>query len=627
MDSIHTPHLERDRLLQQAQDLRLAARLPEALATLERLERDFPRFSRLHEERGQCFLELRNVSAAVGTFIQAVNLNPTLPNSWHALEQLFRHAGDAAAAATAAERLAMLGQLPAEVVQASSLMADGDLDPAAGILRHYLDRDPHNVGVQRLLARICLDQGNWPEAEHRLQRVLQLAADFAPARLDYGLVLLQQQKHRQARDQAKHLLNVDPTNREYRKLYGAACLGLGDYAPVVDLYSGLLAEIPATGREAAELRLWRGNALKTIGRTEDAVADYRAAIRAHPDAAVAWYSLANLKVHRFSPSDVAEMRDAEACSKTPPMDRVYLCFALGKALEDAGDYAAAWSYYARGNALKRTHCAYRPEDLDRTCHQQQEIGTAAFFQTRSGWGSNYDSPIFIVGMPRSGSTLVEQILASHSAIEGTSELAELGQYATELTSLGDLNPESARQLGRRYLEETQIYRTMGRPYFIDKMPNNFLHVGLIQLILPQAKIIDVRREPMACCFGNLKQLFGSNNQPFTYDVQEVTHYTRCYLKLMRHWDSVLPGRVLRVHYEDLIDDLEGSVRRILQYCGLPFEPGCLSFYQTPRSVRTASSQQVREPLSRDSLDHWRHFEQWLAPLKDALGDARFSYRE
>jgi hypothetical protein len=331
------------------------------------------------------------------------------------------------------------------------------------------------------------------------------------------------------------------------------------------------------------------------------------------------------------------MRIEEAAPATSAFDRVHLCFALGKALEDRGETGEAWAYYARGNALKRDESRYRPEILETNTRKQIEVCTRGFFETRTGWGDPRPDPIFVVGLPRSGSTLIEQILASHSEVEGTFELPDIQRIVLELQgrepdldnprypgALNDLSADEVRELGERYLAGTQPYRT-GRPFFVDKNPNNFRHIGLIQLILPNAKIIDARREPMACCFSNLKQLF-ANGQEFAYSAEDIARYYRTYLELMRHWDAALPGRVHRVIHEDVVDDLETSVRGLLGYCGLAFEPACLAFHQTQRSVRTPSSEQVRRPIYRDGLDQWTRFEAWLDPLKVALGDARETWR-
>lgn len=631
---------ERDALFEEARDLRSRQRLPEALATLARLQILDPLFSRLYQERGHCHVLLRDAPAAIDALCEAVRLNPTLPASWDMLEQLYRMLGDTAQAAMAAQRLAILKQLPSKVVVANSLFADGDLLSAEEVIRDYLCEDGDNVGALRLLARIRQDCDAFGEAEVLLKSVLDRAPDYHAARLDYAMLLLQQQKHLQARREARHLLGHDPDNREYLKYYGAACVGLGDHEPVIDLYERLLAGQPQSGAEVADLRLWRANALKVTGRQQEAVADYQASLMARPDFGVAWFSLANLKTYRFADGEIARMRAAESGPAVQDMDRIYLCFALGKALEDRGDYVSSWHYYERGNALRRAAGRYRPDVAESCAYRTKQAFTAEFFAARADWGMADPAPIFILGMPRSGSTLIEQILASHSCVEGTQELTEIGRYAGELCDadpdcglplhperLQRLTAEDARALGERFLAETRTHRRLGRPFFIDKMPNNFWHIGLIHLILPRSTIVDVRREPMGCCFGNLKQLFGTTNQEFSYGIDDIARHYRLYLDLMRHWDQVLPGRVLRVRYEDVVEDLEGSVRCMLEHIALPFEPACLSFHETRRSVRTPSSEQVRQPIGREGLAQWQHYAPWLAPLRDALGDALTGYRD
>ncbi|WP_369825766.1 sulfotransferase [Caulobacter sp. BP25] len=370
-----------------------------------------------------------------------------------------------------------------------------------------------------------------------------------------------------------------------------------------------------------------------MGRGAEAIADYRAALSARPDHGVAWFSLANLKTYRFTDDDIARVTAAEAGPGLADMDRIYLRFALGKALEDQGDYAASWRFYARGNALRRASSRYQQPVAERCGEQLKQALTAEVFAERVGWGVDDPDPIFVLGLPRSGSTLIEQILASHSQVEGTHELTKIGRYAGELcgrdpdcglptnpAALLDLTAAQARALGERFLDETRVYRRLGRPFFIDKMPNNFWHIGLIYLILPRATIIDVRREPMACGFSNFKQLFGTTNQEFTYGLDDIAGYYRIYLDLMRHWDAVLPGRVLRVQYEDVVEDLESITRRMLTACGLPFEPSCLRFHETRRGIRTPSSEQVRQPIGREGLEQWKRYAPWLEPLRVALGD-------
>ncbi len=377
-----------------------------------------------------------------------------------------------------------------------------------------------------------------------------------------------------------------------------------------------------------------GHSLKAVGRKKEATESYEMAAAARPSFGDAWWSLANLKTYRFSQNEIVQMRAEEAAPGTDPVDRYHLCFALGKALEDRNEFAESWQFYERGNALKRAECRYHPDITETNTRMQVEVFTAQFFAARVGVGVPNPDPIFIVGLPRSGSTLIEQILASHSLVEGTHELSDIQRIVVEIRGLEDsrypavlaeLAPEEFRRLGERYITDTRAYR-QGKPFFIDKMPNNFCHIGLIHFMLPNAKIIDVRRDPMACCVSNLRQLF-AKGQEFTYSIEDIARYYRTYLELMRHWDAVLPGRILRVWYEDVVEDLEGNVRRILEFCGLEFEPACVEFYKTQRSVSTASSEQVRRPIFLGGLFQWRNYEPWLGPLKDKLDDALIRYRE
>jgi tetratricopeptide (TPR) repeat protein len=630
---------DRDALLKTAASLRGQGRIPDALALLDLLEAAHPTFSRLYQERGHCHVLRRDTPAAIEALYEAVRRNPTLPASWDMLEQLHRLTGDTARAEAAARSLATLKALPVAIVVANSLFADGDLAQAEQVLRVHLALDPHNVGALRLLARIRTDLGDPVAAEAALHAALEHAPDYHDARLDYALVLLRQQKHAAARTQAGHLLAHDANDPAYLKPYAAACVGLGDHAPVIDVYARLLEDRTLSAVEIADLRQWRATALKTVGRRQEAIADYHAALTACPDYGVAWFGLANLKTYRFTDTEIDRMQRALAQPALQEMDRIYLNFALGKALEDRAAYAASWQAYARGNALRHASARYRPEAAEACVQRLRQTFTAPFFAARTGWGVPDPAPIFIVGLPRSGSTLIEQILASHPSIEGTQELTEIGRYAAELcgsdpacglpveaAALHRLTAADARALGDRFLAETRAYRALGRPFIIDKMPNNVWHIGLIHLILPRATIIDVRREPMACCFSNLKQLFGTTNQEFSYASEDIARHYRCYLGLMRHWDAVLPGRVLRVQHEDVVADLDASVRRLLAHCGLPFDPACLAFHQTRRSVRTPSSEQVRQPIDRAALTQWRRYDPWLAPLRAALGDALTSYR-
>ena len=623
----------RDLLHVVARSQRHLGQIDEALRTLADMERWHPTFSRLHEERGHCHVVRRDAPQAIEALLRAVNINPALPSSWNLLEGLYRMTGEQANSAMAASHVATLKRLAPEVVQATSLFSDGEVTPAEHVIRPYLQRAGHDVEGMRLLARIAVARDVLEDADTLLSAVLAMAPDYQAARFDYAKVLFERHLYQRACEEMETLLALDPYHLDYRALHASARVGLGEHERAIALYRALLLEVPG----AADLHLSLAHALKTQGRRDDAIEAYRAAIEARTGFGDAYWSLANLKTYRFTDDEIASMIAAEASPETPMVDRYHLCFALGKAYEDRGDHAASWQHYERGNALKREESHYRPEIIETNTRRQIQTCTREFFAGRTDAGDASRDPIFIVGLPRAGSTLLEQILASHSQVDGTQELADIPRIVLELQGrdpdlddprypgvLADMQQEDFRQLGEKYLRDTRSYRS-DAPRFIDKMPNNFRHLGLIHLMFPNATIIDARREPMACCFSNLKQLFASG-QEFSYSMQDIARYYRTYLELMDHWDRVLPGRVLRVHHEDVVDDLEGNVRRILDFCGLPFEAACLEFHKTARSVRTASSEQVRRPIYRDGMDQWTKYAAYLEPLKGMLGDALDRYR-
>ncbi|GFZ89248.1 tetratricopeptide repeat-containing sulfotransferase family protein [Dyella caseinilytica] len=616
-----------------ARSQRYLGQIDAALQTLARMEQEHPRYSRLHEERGHCYVVLRDAPNAIDALLHAVNINPALPSSWNLLEGLYRMTGDAANAATAASHVATLKRLAPDVVRATSHFSDGEFDPAEQIIRAYLLKVGNDVEAMRLLARIGLARGVLDDADVLLEAVLKIAPDYRAARYDYACVLFERHLYQRASEEIEKLLAFDPNHLDYRTLYASASVGLGEHDRAVALYRQLLQDAPG----AADVHLSLAHSLKTQGRQAEAIDAYHAATAARPNFGDAYWSLANLKTYRFPDEEIARMRAEEASPATPLVDRHHLCFALGKAFEDRGDYAESWRYYEQGNALKRSESRYRAEIIETNTHRQIDVCTREFFAERSNVGDPRPDPIFIVGLPRAGSTLLEQILASHSLVEGTQELADIPRIVLDLQGrdpnlddprypgvLAEMQAEDFRKLGEKFLHDTRVYRS-GKPFFIDKMPNNFRHLGLIRLMLPNAKIIDARREPMACCFSNLKQLFATG-QEFTYSIEDIARYYRTYLDLMAHWDEVLPGRVLRVYHEDVVDDLEGNVRRMLDFCSLPFEPACLEFHKTERSVRTASSEQVRRPIFRDGIDQWTKFAPYLGKLKEELGDALVRYR-
>ncbi|RYZ71262.1 MAG: tetratricopeptide repeat protein, partial [Lysobacteraceae bacterium] len=475
------------------------------------------------------------------------------------------------------------------------------------------------------------------DAELLLQRCLQLAPGFHAARQNYALVLHRSNKPAEALAQVERLLEQEADNPGYQNLKAVILCRIGDYEPAIALYERILEAYPQ------HPRIWMsyGHALKTAGHQQRAIDAYRRSLQLEPGAGEVWWSLANLKTFRFDAADLATMQRELAQPGIAPENRQHLEFAIGKALEDEGRYEESFDHYRQGNDLRRAGLAYSAADTTARVARIKRGYTREFFAARAGSGASAADPIFIVGLPRAGSTLLEQILSSHSAVEGTMELPEITSITRELRArparpaadggapagprsmpyhdvLESLDAGELRELGERYLAHTRIQRKTGAPFFIDKMPNNFLHIGLIQLILPQARIIDARRHPLACCLSGYKQHF-ARGQSFTYGLEDLGRYYADYVELMAHFDQVLPGRIHRVIYEDIVEDTEAQVRALLDYCGLPFEPGCLRFFENTRAVRTASSEQVRKPIYREGIDHWRHYQPWLGPLEQALG--------
>ena len=607
---------------------RYLGRIADALATLGRLEQLHSQYARLYQERGHCHRALGDTVAAIKAYQRAVALNEALPATWKALHELLRSAGRDAEADHARLLVEHLARLPPAIISAASLFAEGDVHGAERLVRQFLQTQPDHIEGMRLLGRIGVKLDVLDDAEFLFESVLAFAPEYHAARYDYAEVLCQRHKYAQALKEAEKLREIEPKNRNFRILYANACVGLGDHEAALRMYRELLGDSP---QNPQELHLSIAHALKTLGRQQEAIAAYRAAAAAQPSFGDAYWSLANIKTYHFTEEELARMRAEEAQAGVSLIDRYHLCFALGKALEDRAAYAESFQYYERGNELKKTETRYKPGLLERDVRLQISVCTRELFTARQGVGCARPDPIFIVGLPRAGSTLIEQILASHSRVEGTMELADIPRLVQHLNGrhhldgpprypavLPELTAEQLRRYGEKFIADTQVYRT-DKPYFIDKMPNNFRHIGLIHLILPNAKIIDARREPMACCFSNFKQLFASG-QEFTYRLEDIGRYYRAYVELMAHWDAVLPGTVLRVHHEELVEDLEHHVRRILDFIGLDFEPACLEFYKTERSIRTASSEQVRQPIYKEGIEQWRNFEPWLEPLKAALGE-------
>jgi tetratricopeptide (TPR) repeat protein len=572
-------------------------------------------------------------SAAIAALRQVLELQPGSLDGLRLLADCLDEEGDRAGADDCRVRYVKVAAHEPRLKEAAQALLRNDLPRADRCLHAHLELHPNDVAALRMLAEVAGRLRLYKRAEELLERCLELAPSFDAARQNYAGVLNRHAKPAQALPHARLLLAKEPRNPAYANLMAAILATLGDYAGSIEVYRDVLAQHPR------QPKIWMslGHALKTEGKRDECIAAYRRAIEMEPTLGEAYWSLANLKTFRFSGDEVSAMT---AALERPigDEDRLHLDFALGKALEDEGRYESSFEHYASANARHRRFHPYSAEENRRFVAAAKRHLTAGFFADRRGHGAADADPIFIVGLPRAGSTLIEQILASHSMVEGTIELPDLPHIARGLIdersgetqeerffeALAALEPTELRELGARYLAATRIHRKRGTPLFIDKMPNNFLYAGLIHLILPNARIIDARRHPLGCCFSAFKQHF-SRGQSFTYDLADLGHFYADYVELMAHMDQVLPGRIHRVFYERMVQDTESEVRRLLDYCGLQFEEGCLRFFENDRPVRTASSEQVRQPIFAEGVDHWRRFEPWLNPLKDALGDALASY--
>jgi len=619
--------------LLQAQARRHAGDLSAALTLVTALAGRQPRWAAAQVELGISLGQLGRGDEAIGALRRAVALKPDHPEAWRLLADHLMASGETEAADAAYARHIKASTRDPRLLEAAGAMVVNDVPRAEALLRSHLKEKPTDVPAIRMFAEVAVRVGRPVEAQRLLERCLELAPGFEAARHNYAVLLHRQNQSAAALIETERLLARAPRNPGYRNLLAVILGRVGEYARSSALYKELLDEYPSN----AKVWMSYGHVLKTEGRTEDCIRAYRETIAREPSLGEAWWSLANMKTFRFTEADMAAMRAQLARPDLSDTDRLHFDFAMGKALEDASAWEASFAHYASGNALHHATVDYDPALNAGRIERFRRDFTAGFFAERAGQGCDSPAPIFVVGMPRSGSTLVEQILSSHSEVEGTTELPEVISMARMLRERSDgdetegynrvlaaMGPAELRALGEEYLERCRIHRKTTAPFFIDKMPNNFLHTGLIHLMLPNARIIDTRRHPMACCFSNFKQHY-ARGQNFSYSLEDMGHYYRDYVRLMAHFDAVLPGRVHRVIYEEVVADTEAEVRRLLDYCGLPFEEGCLRFFENDRPVRTASSEQVRRPIYSDAVDQWRHYAAWLGPLEQALGPALEHY--
>lgn len=513
------------------------------------------------------------------------------------------------------------------LLEAAVALNENRLHDAEPLLRQHLKQDPFDVAAIRMLAELAGRIGRLKDAETLLRRAVELAPNFVPARSNLAIVLYRQNRAAEAVAELDALAALDPDDVGLDSLKAAAKGRLGDYDEAIALYGSVLERFPG------QPKIWMsyGHLLKTVGQQPESIAAYRRALEIAPALGEVWWSLANLKTVSFEDRDIALMEAGLARDDISSEDRFHLHFALGKAYEDRKKAEPAFHHYAEGNRLRVAELDSHERRVSAHVAAAKALFTPAFFEERQGQGCPAADPIFILGLPRAGSTLLEQILSSHSQVEGTMELPDLPHIAARLgpvaqwpSRLANAAPDELREMGEMFLERTRIQRKTDKPFFIDKLPNNWLHIGLIQLILPNARIIDARRHPMACCFSNFKQHF-ARGQGFTYSLEDIGRYYADYVDFMTHFDRVLPGRVVRVFHEAMVDDSEAEIRRLLAALGLPFEENCLRFWETERAVRTASSEQVRRPIFKEGTEQWKIFEPWLDPLKVALGPVLAAY--
>ena len=598
-----------------------------AIATLDKLISTHPDFARAYQEKGINQLMLSNPKEAGIVLEEAVALDPSLIESWKLLVPLYKKWGSPRED-EARQQVKLLVDLPKELVTVISYLSANRLVDAERLCRYFLRENKTHIEGMRLLAEIATRNNVLDDAEFLLETVTELAPNHIDARVQFTQVLHKRQRFHKAFDHAKKLLRDFPESKErIQRAYASACFGAGHNDEAIGHYLEMIEREPSDHF----LRVGLGNIYSAVGQNDEAVLSFKKAAQLKPNYGDAYWSLANTKSYKFDDKQLSEMLVAEEGHTDDPIDKIQLAFAIGKAYEDRKDFERSFFYYERGNSLKAETTHYDPQQLQRRIDSQIEICSTNFFEDKEGLGNNATDPIFVLGLPRAGSTLLEQILASHSLVDGTMELHNIIDLAKRLRGrdrttegvprypkvLEELEDSYFKKFGTQFIEDTRIYRG-DAPFFIDKMPNNFFHIGLIKLVLPNAKIIDARRHPMACCFSGYKQLFGEG-QEFSYGLESMGNYYRQYVKLMDHWDQVLPGFVLRVQYEEVVENLESEVNRILNFCGLPFEDACLNFHQTKRSVRTPSAEQVRQPIYKSGLEQWTNYKEYLQPLIDSLG--------
>ena len=594
-----------------------------ALINLDKLIQVDPNYGRAYQEIGHTNILLKNKNKALKAYLRAVRHNPSLQSSWLGIlaletknEELIKFVE---------QNVIYLKDLPPELKTVISFTHEGKLSRADRICREYLRDHPHDIEAMRLLANIGRDLNIYEDAEFLLESALLFDPDNAKIKYDYINILTKRQKYGEALKHAQDFYNEDKKNINAMKLLSTALFRTDRYQEAIDIYNDILKLEPKN----TDVMLSMGHLYKTSGEIDKSINCYQTAYKTDKYFGDSYWSLANLKTYTFSESEVISLDKMVNDPYVSVDEKTFMHFALGKAYEDLNEYEKSFNHYKEGNLIKKSKALFNVDDFEKECTNQIEVCTDDLFEIKSKWGSESKAPIFILGLPRVGSTLIEQILSSHSLVEPTHELPNIISTALRLNErksqdkksrypdiLLSLSSPQLKLIGDKYIKDSEVFRS-DKPYFIDKMPNNFRHIGLIKLILPNAKIIDIRRSSMSACFSCFKQLF-AEGQEFTYDLKDLAGYYNNYVELMNHWNKVLPNQILSINYEDVVNNFEDSVRDILEYCEIPFEKECLEFYKSKRSVKTPSAEQVRQPIYTSGMDYWKNYEPYLDDLKNNL---------
>jgi len=595
----------------------------QALAILNNVIKIDPNYARAFQEFGHNYFKLNNLKMALKSYLRAVRYNPTLHASW--LGILGIKNVDQTTIDLATKNVLYLKNLPPELKSVSSFIYEGKFKKADHLCRDFLKTNPHDVEAMRLLAKVGKELHVYDDSEFLLESCLVFDKDNVEVALDYIDVLIKRQKYGKALEEATKLYERDENNLSFMIAYAVTLQQTNKQKEALEIYNKILS----VDKKNPEILVSKGHLQKTFGDVEASISSYKKSYQLDKYYGDAYWSLANLKTYEFTDKEIKQIEEMIIDEYVSDNEKIYMNFALGKAYEDRDEFDKSFTYYQKGNALKKQFTKFDLDMFSEECKNQKDVCTLDLFETKEKWGLESKEPIFILGLPRVGSTLLEQILASHSAVEATHELPNILALSHKLnlrkvldkTSrypdiLLSLSAPQLKMIGEQYIKDAEVFRS-NKPFFIDKMPNNFRHIGLIKLILPNAKIIDIRRNSMSACFSCYKQLF-AEGQEFTYDFNDLAGYYNNYVELMDHWNKALPDQILSINYEDLVNDFEYSVNKILDYCDLPFEEECLSFYKNKRSVRTPSSEQVRQPIYKSGIDYWKNYEPYLNVLKTEL---------